>query len=125
MKNQDQLNRKYFTMSNGITVIERDYSCADFKYEVLKDEIEKFQKELSEEYDVMVELASFGSQIIMKVTDVGYQNPDILIFYGFYNDQKAQLIQHVSQLNFMLLATKKEEPNREPNRIGFIAQKNV
>ena len=44
MKNQDQLSRKYFTMANGITVIERDYSCADFKYEILKEEIEKFPK---------------------------------------------------------------------------------
>ena len=122
MQKSKHLNKKYFTTGDGITVVSRDYTCADFKYEVLKEEIEVFQKELSEEFDVMVTLASFGSQMIMQVTDIGYQNPDVLFFYGFYNGQKAQLIQHVSQLSFILLAVKKEEPERKPNRIGFITE---
>ena len=121
MQKTNPINKKMFTTGDGITVISRDYTYADFKYEVLREEIEVFQRELSEEYDVMVELTSFGLQMIMQVTNIGYQNPDILFFYGFCNGQKAQLIQHVSQLNFMLLAIKKEEPKRKPNRIGFIS----
>lgn len=122
MQKIGQLNSKIFTTGDGISVISRDYTCADFKYEVLKKEIETFQNELSEEYDVMVKLTSFGSQMIMQVTNIGYQNPDVLFFYGFCNGQKAQLIQHVSQLSFMLLAMKKPEPERKPNRIGFIVK---
>ena len=122
MQKTKHINTKMFTTGDGITVISRDYTCADFKYEVLRDEIETFQRELSEEYDVMVALTSFGSQMIMQVTNIGYQNPDVLFFYGSCNGQKAQLIQHVSQLSFMLLAMKKEEPDRKPNRIGFIVE---
>ena len=122
MQKTKHINTKMFTTGDGITVISRDYTCADFKYEVLRDEIETFQRELSEEYDVMVALTSFGSQMIMQVTNIGYQNPDVLFFYGSCNGHKAQLIQHVSQLSFMLLAMKKEEPDRKPNRIGFIVE---
>jgi len=122
MQKTKHINKKMFTTGDGITVISRDYTCADFKYEILKEEIEAFQSELSEEYDVMVQLTSFGSQMIMQVTNIGYQNPDVLFFYGFCNGQKAQLIQHISQLSFMLLSIKKEEPNRKPNRIGFIVK---
>lgn len=56
----------------------------------------------------------------MQVTDIGYQNPDMLYFYGYINGNQTQLIQHVSQLNFVLMAVKKEEPDRAPRRIGFV-----
>lgn len=58
--------------------------------------------------------------MIMHVTEMSYQNPDMLYFYGYINGNQTQLIQHVSQLNFVLMAVKKEEPDRPPRRIGFI-----
>lgn len=97
----------------------RDYNHADWKYEKLMEEIEAFQSNLSDEYDVCAQLAAFGTSILMYVTDIGYQNPDILYFYGSVNGNEAQLIQHMSQLNFLLMAIKKEEPDRPPRRIGF------
>ena len=98
----------------------RNYNYADFKYEKLKEEIENFQNNLSDEFDVMVQMATFGKEIIMLVEGIGYQNPDLLYFYGKIGDQKAQLIQHHSQLNFLLLASKKEDPKKKGHRIGFI-----
>ena len=98
----------------------RDYNMADWKYEKLKEEIEEFQSGLSDDVDVCVQLASFGTSILMQVTDIGYQNPDILYFWGYVNGNEAQLIQHMSQLNFLLMAVKKENPEDEPKRIGFI-----
>ena len=56
----------------------------------------------------------------MFVDDIGYQNPDIMYFYGTVNGNQAQLIQHVSQLNFMLMAVPKDLPERKPRRIGFV-----
>jgi len=58
--------------------------------------------------------------MIMQVDDIGYQNPDMLFFYGYINGNKTQLIQNSSQLNFMLMTVNKEEPERPPRRIGFI-----
>lgn len=99
----------------------RDYKLADRKYEILKQQIQEFQENLSDDVDVCVQLASFGASIIMYVSDIGFQNPDILYFWGFVNGNEAQLIQHISQLNFMLMAVKKQKPEDKPRRIGFCA----
>ena len=99
--------------------VARDYKMADWKYEKIKEQIEEFQADLSDDVDVCVALASFGTSMIMQVTDIGYQNPDLLYFYGYINGNQTQLIQHISQLNFVLMAVKKEKPERPPRRIGF------
>lgn len=99
----------------------RDYKLADRKYEILKQQIEKFQENLSDDVDVCVQLASFGASIVMYVSKIGFQNPDILYFWGEVGENKAQLIQHVSQLNFMLMAVKKQKSEDKPRRIGFTA----
>ena len=113
-------------LSKSIKAIEavnmRDYSMADWKYEKIKEQIEDFQANLADDVDVCVALASFGTNMIMQVTDIGYQNPDMLYFYGYINGNETQLIQHVSQLNFILMAVKNEEPERPPRRIGFAAE---
>lgn len=97
----------------------RDYSMADWKYEKLKEQIIEFQNDLPDTLDVCVQLASFGNSLIMNVYEIGYQNPDLLYFYGSINGNEAQLIQHVSQLNFLLLALPKPNPAGKPRRIGF------
>ena len=99
----------------------RDYSLADWKYEKIREQIQEFQSGLTDDVDVCVALASFGTSMIMQVTDIGYQNPDMLYFYGYIDGNETQLIQHTSQLNFVLMAVKKEEPERPPRRIGFAA----
>lgn len=97
----------------------RDYSMADYTYEVILDRIKEFEKELDSDHEVGIKLASFGQSITMSVTDIGYSNPSTLVFYGFVGEQPATLIQHVSQLNFLLLAVKKADPEKPPRRIGF------
>ncbi len=96
-----------------------DFLTADYKFEVLRTEIEEFQDKLSDEYDVVLAMASFGNDMVLQVTEIGYHNPDMLFFYGNVDGNSVQLIQHMSQLNFMLMAMKKEDPEKEPNRIGF------
>ena len=117
----DTIIPKYdFDLSETIKSINiRDYSLADWKYEKIKEQIEDFQNALSDDVDVCVALASFGTNMIMQVTDIGYQNPDMLYFYGYIDGNETQLIQHTSQLNFVLMAVKKDEPERPPRRIGF------
>jgi len=56
----------------------------------------------------------------MKIEGLGYFDPDIVTYFGSNeNGSKTQLIQHVSQLNVMLVATHKQVDQAEPNRIGF------
>ena len=101
--------------------IPRNYNLADWKYEKLVEQIEEFQSDLSDDVDVCIALTSFGRSMIMQVTDIGYQNPDMLYFYGSIDGNKTQLIQHISQLNFALMTVKKENPEQTPKRIkiGF------
>ncbi len=97
----------------------RNYQYADWKYEKIMEEIAAFEKGLDDEHEIALKLASFGSSTTMLVTSIGYQNPDILYFFGFVNGKDAQLIQHVSQLNFLITSVEKEDKSRPARRIGF------
>lgn len=113
---------KTISLAQEISDMEiRDYTMADWKYEKLKEQIQEFQKNLPDTVDVCIKLASFGQSILMIVEEIGFQNPDLLYFYGTVNGNEAQLIQHISQLNFLLMTQPKAEPQARPRRIGFYA----
>lgn len=97
----------------------RNYNLADYSYEVILERIKYFEDSLDDEHEVAVKLASFGQALTLSVTDIGYSNPSTLIFHGYVGDQPATLIQHMSQLNFLLVAVKKSDPEKPPRRIGF------
>lgn len=98
----------------------RDYNMADWKYEKIMEQIHNFEEDLDDEHEIALKLTSFGSAITMIVTDIGYQNPDLLYFYGLVNGVDAQLIQHMSQLNFLLTAVERQDKTKPARRIGFI-----
>lgn len=106
-----------FNLDDSITI--RNYQLADWKYEKIMEEIADFEKDLDSEHEIAVKLAAFGSSITMVVTSIGYQNPDMLYFYGFVNGQNAQLIQHMSQLNFLITSVEREDKSKPARRIGF------
>ena len=97
----------------------RDYNMADWKYEKIIEQIKEFESFLDDDHEIGLKLASFGSSVIMSVTDIGYQNPDILYFYGFVDGKEAQLIQHISQLSFLITSIEKEDKEKPARRIGF------
>ena len=97
----------------------RNYSLADWKYEKIMEEIAEYEAKLDNDHEIALRLASFGSSTVMVVTSVGYQNPDMLYFYGFVNGKDAQLIQHVSQLNFLITSVEREDKTKPERRIGF------
>ena len=106
---------------NMSALLLRDYEHADYSCEVILNRIKEFENSLDEEHEVAIMLASFGQSITLAVTNIGYSNPSTLVFYGYVGDQPATLIQHMSQLNFLLLAVKKDSPEKPPRRIGFAA----
>lgn len=97
----------------------RNYLLADYQYELLCNYIKQFQDDLDDEHEVAIQLASFGQSIILNVTDIGYANPSLIHFYGYYNGNKAHLIQHVNQLSFLLASVPKSDPSKPARRIGF------
>ncbi len=101
----------------------RNPHLADVIYENLMEEIIDFQNDLDENHEVAVLLTSFGASVVMSVTELGYQNPDLLYFYGYVNGNEARLIQHVNQLNFLLLSMEREDKTQPARRIGFRSSK--
>ena len=97
----------------------RNYRNADYQFELIMEEIKTFQRDLDDEHEVGVYLASFGQCVLMNVTNIGYANPSIIYFYGFVNGKKSTLIQHVNQLNFLLTSVEKADPDKPARRIGF------
>lgn len=97
----------------------RNYHMADYSYEVIMDRVKEFEEGLDSDHEVGVMLASFGQSVTMTVTDIGYSNPSTLVFYGYVKSDPATLIQHISQLNFLLIAVPKADPEKPPRRIGF------
>lgn len=106
-------------MTDLSTFTVRDYYLADWKYEKIMQEIYDFEKNLDNEHEIALKLASFGSSVTMIVTSISYQNPDMLYFYGFVNGKDAQLIQHISQLNFLITSVERKDKSKPARRIGF------
>lgn len=111
------MNELATSLAESISI--RDYNYADWKYEKIIEQIRDFEESLDENHEVGLKLASFGSSITMLVTEIGYQNPDLLYFYGSINGTESQLIQHMSQLNFLLTSVEREDKSVPARRIGF------
>ena len=92
---------------------------ADYSYEVIMRRIKEFEDGLDYDHEVGAMLAYFGQSLTLSVTSIGYSNPSTLVFHGFVDGKHATLIQHMSQLNFLLIALPKAEPDKPPRRIGF------
>lgn len=96
---------------------------------VLEEQIRSFEASLEQMDDptlyVGAWLASFGQQRLIVVNQIQLEEPCLIIFHGKDEDGlPLSLIQHVSQLNFLLQACKlvTDEPRRP---IGFTYHDNA
>jgi hypothetical protein len=69
-------------------------------------QVNEYQAELPEGNEVAFLVAYFGSQIMLRVEEIGYQNPQMIILIGTIDGQncRSRIIQHLSQLNIVLMA---------------------
>jgi transcriptional regulator with XRE-family HTH domain len=93
-------------------------SFSDRFYEIIMEEIRDFENELDDEHEVAILLPT---GVIMTVLTIGYHNPSTLLFWGEIAGESAEMVQHVSQLNLVLLAHRKPLPNAPSRKIGFVA----
>lgn len=96
------------------------YSYSDTQFEIIKRYVLDFQASLDPEHDVGLMLTNFGQKMLMAVTDIGYEKSVLMVFRGYVDGKEATLIQHVSQLNFLLMAVPKD-PDKPKRKIGFSA----
>ena len=84
--------------------------------------IRNFEAQLDGAHEMAMGFAGSAAGIL-RIEGVGFYDPDILTFYGRDEDGlKTQLVQHVSQLSFILRAVPKQESEAPPRRIGFAMQ---
>ncbi|KEO52601.1 DUF6173 family protein [Thioclava pacifica] len=96
-----------------------DKSPAQWAYERVLLYIQNFEEQLKEDEEVVLGLTG-GEAGVLQIEGIGFFDPDILTFYG--TDEygaRTQLIQHVNQLNVMLIAQPKLPEDEAPRRIGF------
>ena len=91
---------------------------ADEQYKILKRYIQDFESSLDNDHEVGIMMTNFGQSVLMYVVNITYENPVLMVFKGKVNGQEATLIQHINQLNFMLMSIEKE-PDRPKRQIGF------
>lgn len=96
------------------------YMWADTQFEIIKEYVQEFEKSLDKEHEVGLLLTNFGQSVLMEVETIGYEKSVILVFKGKVNGNQATLIQHMNQLNFLLTALPKTEPEKPKRKIGFI-----
>lgn len=96
------------------------HAFSDAQFEIIKKYVLDFQNSLDQEHDIGIMLTNFGSTVLMEITDIGYEKSVIMVFKGFVNGRISTLIQHISQLNFLLTSVPKE-PEKPKRKIGFNA----
>lgn len=95
----------------------RDLTQSDWMFERIIRSLKAFEDSLSPSEEVGVRLLSAPGDVL-RIENVGYWNPDLVKFTGVTGEgHRYELIQHVSQVNILLVALPKAQA--EPRRIGF------
>lgn len=86
----------------------------------LAAEIAAFEKTLDKTSDVGMRLVSFGQVNVFRVTALRYVQPNLVVFEGLSdNGQHLRLVQHMSQLSFLLTRLPRPDPEAPRQPIGF------
>lgn len=81
--------------------------------------MKQFQADLPEDHELGLQLTGSGGGQSLHVRGMGFKNPNIIEFYGMLEGaRQVVVIQHLSQLNFMLIAVP-PPADQPPYRIGF------
>ena len=101
----------------------KNHGSADTTHKHIFARIQKFQDELSPEQEIGIIFANIGLTSFV-VDRISHQSPDIMIFYGTIDGKAAQLLQHVTQVNLLLVAL--SPPIHRPvRRIGFHVDEDI
>ena len=84
--------------------------------------VNEYNRNLNHDQEVGLMLTSFGQTVTVNITGIGFIGTRLIMFKGFLTNNNApvELLQHVSQLNFLLVSLKREHPQEERKHIGFV-----
>ncbi len=94
-------------------------NAAEDVFNHLLGRVKQFQANLPDDHELGLQLADFGGNRALHVRGMGFKNPNIIEFYGMLDgDRQVAVIQHISQLNFLMIAVP-PPADQPPYRIGF------
>ena len=108
--------------SQDSTIFLADLQRANLAHEFEKRiiaAIRRFESALDIEQEVGVRLVTFGQSVTIHVDTVHCWNPSLIVFRGTSEGRPIELIQHITQLSFLLIAMPKPDPTAPARRFGF------
>jgi len=87
-------------------------------FEEIRKYVQAFEKSLKPNQEVGIMLAAYGPSV-MIVTNISFRDPVLFVFKGFIDGKESILIQHQSQLNFVLTAMDIPDNKSKTGPIGF------
>ena len=94
---------------------------AKWMHERIVKRIADFEESIPDNMQAGGRFVSSANGYTFTIDDIGYWNPDMIMFYGTGPDgAKVELLQHTSQLNLLLVAVPRTDDLSKPRRkIGF------
>lgn len=104
-----------------VVKVKNDALYASWMQERIVKQINDFEENLPDDMEAGGRFVSSCDGTTYNIKDVSYWNPDMLIFDCLsQNGEKIRLLQHVSQLNLLLVAvSRKDDLSRPRRKIGF------
>ena len=116
---QNQVNRQIEINASKMQFDSRAEQVAYYLYEEIRD----YQNNLPDTEDVAMSIVQFNQSITIFVKEIGYIGYNLVCFHGEDTSGKPlELIQHVQQLNFLLMVVPKPEIEAPNRQIGFVGQ---
>lgn len=85
----------------------------------LRPIFEEFAATLKDDEEMGVALTTFGVTRVLFVTSVHAFGPNLIVVDGLGDNSPVRLVQHVSQLSFLLTREKRQQPSESRRVIGF------
>lgn len=102
------------------TIVARPPNMAKYAVEAIYEEIAAFEASLDADHELGMPIVGGPAGLCVHVREVYRFGTDKLVFVGIDTDQRpVRVIQHLSQLNLLMLAAPKIGPTAV--RIGFHA----
>ncbi len=117
---QSELNKAYKRNQEIFNAAQiQNLSTAEQIAKLLYKRILLFQESLPNSEDVAIAIVQFNQVNTILVESIGYSGYTLIVFHGKDNNgNPTELIQHISQLNFLLVAANLE-PKASKRQIGF------
>lgn len=84
---------------------------------------DSYMNTLADNEEIGMALASFGTQHTIHLESISALVPNLIQISGMEEGHRVELVQHISQLSFLLIRVKPTSPDGVPRRkIGFSSE---